>query len=75
MAPTSATHLIAGEASGNRAAAPVALGPDLVMYEGSGNRMVLYHSAAGLLGTFDDPAAAWSAIDVVDMPERLIAGE
>ena len=74
MATICTPHLTTGEISRDPGAEPVALGPDLVMYKGAGNRLVLYHNGAGMLGTFDDPAAAWSAIDAVDMPERMIAG-
>jgi hypothetical protein len=52
------------------------LGADLVLTERADRRLVLHTfdgHRARLLGTFDDAAAAWRAIDALDIDELALA--
>jgi hypothetical protein len=52
------------------------LGADLVLTERADRKLVLYTfdgQRARLLGTFDDAASAWRAIDQLDIDELALA--
>ena len=60
MSLTSPTHPYEHERDTN-----AVIGPDLMMRAARGH-IVLYEASGRLLGDFDDPAAAWAALDAAE---------